>query len=78
MTDLLAQLQSVYADACRAFGLACAWELRHRVPGQDFRRLLFARELALLAEARSEWASRKAKEIAGILAAHPYDDKACG
>lgn len=135
LADLLAQLQSVYGEACRAvgtadtvqtrrgddgsahievhgaelhyvvtergselerkrtsdvddaaywlvsdrvFSLACAWESKHRVRGQDFRRLLFAHELALLAKARPDWAQRKATEIAAILAAHPYDDQACG
>ena len=30
------------------FSLACDFELRHRVPGQDFRRILFTKQLELL------------------------------
>jgi hypothetical protein len=61
-----------------AWSLACDFELRHRVKGQSFRRLLFAKELEYLEKVKPEWAKAKREEIEAILREHPYDDEAEG
>ena len=60
------------------FSLASEYELRHRVSGRDFRRLLFQRQIDLLGQLNADWSERKRREIERVLAAHPYDDIACG
>lgn len=57
-----------------AFGMAVSYELAHRIPGQDVRRVLFARELALLRRVDAAWTARKQAEIEAILRAHPFVD----
>lgn len=57
------------------FSLAGHYELNHREPGRDFRRVMFARELELMARLNSAWHDRKEAEIMGILARHPYRDE---
>lgn len=57
------------------WGMARGYEFQHRVPGQSFRRLLFAQQLALLEQVNPIWAERRRQEIAAILAEHPYDDE---
>ena len=61
------------ADA--VFDVACAFEARHRIAGQDFRRLFFSKELELLAAIRPEWARRKRAEIEKVLESNPYNDE---
>ncbi len=56
------------------FGLATKYELEHRVPDKDFRRLLFAREIELMEKVNPEWAERTRQKIRNILAKHPYND----
>ena len=58
------------------FSLACQYELRHRVEGQDFRRLLFRYQVALLSMLSPDWAEREAHEHEHILESFPYDDLA--
>ncbi|HSL44574.1 MAG TPA: Imm63 family immunity protein [Anaerolineales bacterium] len=58
------------------FSLACQYELKHRIEGQDFRRLLFRYQEALLSMLSSEWAEREAREHERILQNYPYDDQA--
>lgn len=58
-----------------AFGMAVSYELAHRIPGQDVRRILFARELALLQRVDPAWTARKQAEIEAILRAHPFVDE---
>lgn len=58
-----------------AWGMAIGYEFKHRVPGQSFRRLLFAKQLELLTRVDPIWAERRGQEIAIILAEHPYDDE---
>ena len=60
------------------FDLSCSFEVKHRVNGQSFRRLLFAKELELMRSLRPEWEMRKRSEINAILAKAPYDDVAEG
>ena len=57
------------------WGMAVGYEFRHRVPGQSFRRLLFAKHLEYMAQVDSVWAERLRREIDTILAKHPYDDE---
>lgn len=61
-----------------AFSLASEYELEHRIAGQDFRRLLFQRQVDLLGQLDPRWSERRTREIQGILTTHPYDDSACG
>jgi Immunity protein 63 len=56
------------------FSMACDDERRHRVAGQDFRRLLFSKQIQLLEALSHDWATRKASELQETLARHPFDD----
>jgi hypothetical protein len=60
------------------FDLSCSFEVKHRVKGQSFRRLLFAKELELMRSLNPGWETRKRSEINAILAEAPYDDIAEG
>jgi hypothetical protein len=50
------------------------FELAHRFPGKDFRRLLFAKHVELLESIRADWGSRKRAEYESVLEKHPYCD----
>jgi hypothetical protein len=54
--------------------MACDDERRHRVAGQNFRRLLFSRQIQLLEALSRDRATRKASEQRETLARHPFDD----
>jgi hypothetical protein len=54
--------------------LASDYESRHRIEGQDSRRLLFHRQVELLSRLSARWAERQAEEHRRILADHPFDD----
>ena len=56
------------------WAMASEYELRHRVPGQDFRRLLFKKHSELLAEVNSQWSQRKQTEYDQVLVDHPFCD----
>ncbi|HEX5808543.1 MAG TPA: Imm63 family immunity protein [Anaerolineales bacterium] len=73
-TELQELLYHVFEHV--TFSLACQYELRHRVEGQDFRRLLFRYQVALLTMLSAEWAEREAHEHEHILERFPYDDLA--
>jgi hypothetical protein len=60
------------------FSVASQYELTHRIEGQDFRRLLFQKEIELMGQLSADWSERKRQEIERILSDHPYDDLACG
>lgn len=60
------------------FDLSCTFEVTHRVKGQSFRRVLFAKELELMRLFSPEWEARKRSEINAILVKAPYDDIAEG
>lgn len=60
------------------FDLSCTFEAKHRVKGQSFRRVLFAKELELMRLLSPKWEARKHSEINAILAKAPYDDIAEG
>ena len=57
-----------------AFAAAARFELEHRVPRQDVRRLLFAKKLELLARVRVDWSEKQRSAIEQVLAEHPFDD----
>ncbi len=40
------------------FSLACDYEATHRIPGQDFRILLFKHQIELLSALSTQWADR--------------------
>jgi hypothetical protein len=56
---------------------ALRFELAHRVPGKDFRRLYFAKHVELLQNIRADWGHRKRQEYGNILKRHPYSDEDC-
>ena len=56
---------------CIAYNYAC----QQRTPGQDIRRLLFARELELLKQLGENYYQRKKAEIDQILIDAPYHDR---
>jgi hypothetical protein len=60
------------------FEIASDFELKNRIKGQSFRRLLFAKEIELIGKLKSEWAERRKSEIDRILVSSPYDDQAEG
>jgi hypothetical protein len=60
--------------AAITFSMACAWEVRHRRAGEDFRRQMFARQVELLAMLSPVWAEREEAEHQAILARHPFRD----
>jgi hypothetical protein len=56
------------------FSLASKYELGHRIPGQDSRRLLFQHQLELMKMLGLEWYEKLKFEISEILKKAPYDD----
>ncbi|CAJ0822247.1 Imm63 family immunity protein [Ralstonia flaminis] len=60
------------------FSMACAYELVHRVPGQDFRRLMFSKQVELLASIDPEMGRRGSEEIAETLRNAPFSDGQLG
>ena len=56
------------------FSMACAYELAHRIPGQDFRRLMFSKQVELLSSIDPDMARRGKDEIAKTLRNAPFDD----
>jgi hypothetical protein len=56
------------------FSLASDYEGRHRVRGQDFRRVMFAKQVELLATLSPAWAAREARNHDQILERHPFED----
>jgi Immunity protein 63 len=56
------------------FDLACSFEARNRVGARDTRRLLFSKQVELLAKLSPSWAARKVDDHIEILREHPFDD----
>ena len=54
--------------------MASDYELNHRVPKQDFRRLLFETQLNLLKKINADFHNRMEEEINEILINNPYQD----
>jgi hypothetical protein len=65
-------LYEVFRHVCST--LAADYEAAHRIAGEDFRRQMFERQLALMASLSQEWAERERRRIDAILLEHPYRD----
>jgi hypothetical protein len=57
------------------FQLAVDHELAHRIDHQDCRRLIFARQLELMARLGPDFAAASSAKIADTLARHPFVDE---
>lgn len=57
------------------FSLASRYESARRVAMADPRRLMFSRQVELLAKLSPAWAARQAAEHEAILRDHPFDDR---
>ena len=56
------------------FKVASEYEIKNRVAGRDFRRLLFDKEIELFKRINLKWAERRKEEIGRTLASSPYND----
>ena len=56
------------------FGLACNYELAHRIEEQDCRRIMFQRQVELLSILSPQWGERAKQGLDQILISHPFDD----
>jgi len=65
-------LFTIFASATHS--IASRWELAHRVPNQDSRRLLFQRQIELLSRLDSSWSDRQRQHLDVILREHPFRD----
>ena len=61
-----------------AFQMASSYELRFRRANEDFRKLLFAKQIELLAAVKPQWGVRKEEELRLVLETHPYRDSTRG
>jgi hypothetical protein len=57
------------------FELAVKYELDHRIPGQDVRRILFERQENLLLRLSPAWGERRKQEHEQILRKYPFNDQ---
>lgn len=55
------------------FDMASKYELNHRKSGEDFRRLLFSKELELFKKLDAQWFAWEKEDIDQILKNHPYN-----
>jgi hypothetical protein len=65
-------LYSTFKDI--TFEMACDYEVRNRIEGQDFRRLLFNKQLELINLISEEFSLLLKTEIEGILKKYPFKD----
>lgn len=56
------------------FSMACSYELKHRVPEEDCRILMFEKQETLLGQLNPAWREREADKHREILAHHPFSD----
>jgi len=54
--------------------IAGTWELKNRIPSQDFRRLLFKKHVELLRGINPTWADQQQAQYEDVLTQHPFDD----
>ena len=73
-TDSDELLYWIFSDVTTS--MAYSYELKHRRPNQDFRRLAFSKRIELLEKLNPKWADREAKEIEKSLMDSPFDDDA--
>jgi len=57
------------------FEMSVAYELSHREPHRDPRRLIFQHQLHLLAKLNATWESRQEREVEDLLRHHPFTEK---
>ncbi|PXA98229.1 hypothetical protein DMC47_09485 [Nostoc sp. 3335mG] len=57
------------------FSMASNFEVKHRRPGEDSRRQLFAKQIEYLERLSPQWAARQEAEHAEILSRHPFVDR---
>ena len=60
------------------FWMSVSYELKHRVEGQDCRRIMFARRIELMRNVGREFTERLEQEIALTLVRNPFVDDAAG
>lgn len=72
-TDIKDLLYRVFSHV--TFILAYDYEIKNRIPNQDFRRLVFEKQESLLAQLDKSWEIRAKKEHEYILKYHPFRDK---
>ncbi|MBZ9623729.1 immunity 63 family protein [Clostridium sp. FP2] len=65
-------LYSTFKDI--TFEMACDYEVRNRIEGQDFRRLLFNKQLELINLISEEFSLLLKTEIEVILKKYPFKD----
>jgi hypothetical protein len=65
-------LYKVFASV--TFSMALEYELKHRIRGQSFRRVMFQEQERLLGVLNEEWKLRRVQEVKQILIEHPFDD----
>ena len=58
------------------FSMACDYELKNRVAGQDSRRIMFIKQEELLGLLNKDWEEKERKEHESILIYNPFDDLA--
>lgn len=56
------------------FWVAVSYEVAHRIENQDFRRMVFAKQLELLSKVNLKWADKRRREIDETLQKHPFID----
>lgn len=56
------------------FWMAAAYEFKNRVDGQDFRRIMFAKQVELMERVSPEFGEKTRLKIAETLRHNPYDD----
>jgi len=57
------------------FSMASDFELKHRIKNQDFRKILFERQVYLLSLINEDWKLKREIGILKILSNHPYSDE---
>jgi hypothetical protein len=72
-SDLDELLYLIFASV--TFSMAVKYEGKHRVSGQDFRRIMFQKQEELLGRLNENWQRREEEEHRLILAKYPFDDK---
>jgi hypothetical protein len=73
-TDLDKILYWIFKDI--VFELASEFELNHRKEDEDFRRILFVKEIELMEKLDPKWGKWLKKEQNEILKKYPYEDNA--
>lgn len=58
------------------FSMSCDFELKNRIEGKDFRRMMFDKQEELLGLLSDTWAQKEQVEHQKILKNHPFDDLA--